>query len=259
MVCLAIFAVMACQGTTDSGGGVTPLPIKMVPITGGDYMYQGNTSKTVADFYLGETEVTQYQWKSTMGSAMPDPTNNSFSSGAGVNHPMYYVSWEDAIAFCNALSEKEGLSHYYDTDGSIRGGTGYRLPTEVEWEYAAGHGGFQADGTNPKARFTYAGASTESELVHYAWYRKNNGSSSSDSNYGSKEVKKKTPNDLGLYDMSGNVWEWCYDKYSDSGSSRVCRGGSWNSYASICRVAFRYNSYPSDRYYNLGLRVARSL
>ena len=138
--------------------------------------------------------------------------------------------------------------------------TGYRLPTEAEWEYAA-RGGI-AD-TN---KAVWAGTTTETELKNYAWYTDNSDSKT-------HEVKKKLPNGYGLYDMSGNVWEWCWDWYGDyasedatnpagasSGSNRVGRGGSWDDSASNCRASYRNNSYysPAYRYNCLGFRLVRS-
>ena len=136
--------------------------------------------------------------------------------------------------------------------------TGYRLPTEAEWEYAA-RGGI-AD-TN---KAVWAGTTTESELRNYAWYNDNSDSKT-------HEVKKKQVNGYGLYDMSGNVWEWCWDWYGNyasedatdptgaaSGSSHVCRGGSWDNLASFCRASNRSSYSPTLRLSNLGFRRVRT-
>jgi formylglycine-generating enzyme required for sulfatase activity len=186
------------------------------------------------------------------------------------------VNWYEALVFCNKLSVKEKLNPVYRINGStnpndwgeapltpkaewdtveiIEGSNGYRLPTEAEWEYAA-RGGESAKS------FTYAG-SNDADAV--SWYYDN-------SSLKSHEVGKKTPNDLGLYDMSGNVMEWCWDwegKYSSgsqenptgpvSGLFRIIRGGSLSSSALFSRVAYRHNNKPEFKGVNLGFRVARS-
>ncbi len=259
---------------------VTLLP--MVSIPQGEYEYQGTDggdpslkeNKNVVAFYLGETEVTQGQWEAVMGETWPekDPETDGQNFGDGDNYPAYYISWYDAIEFCNALTRKElteddvvyTITKTNETDQStwivVKDATkkGYRLPTEVEWEYAAGHGGFKADGA-PNERFTFAGTNNgettgDNSLTNFAVYGGNNVTPAVTSNATVKEGR--TANDLGLYDMSGNVWEWCYDL---SGTSRVLRGGSWINNADFCRVAHRAYSAPSDWHYCFGFRVARSL
>lgn len=200
-------------------------------------------------FYLKATEVTQGEWQALMGS------NPSKFSSCGESCPVEQVSWNDAVAYCNALSRKEGLESCYDGD-RFKGLSckGYRLPTEAEWEYAARAGSTGA---------TYGG------LDAIAWHNGNSGGMT-------HPVGQKMPNAWGLYDMIGNVWEWVndwYDKYpggavsdpvgpsSDSfrGSFRVHRGGSWGYTARSCRAAFRVSNDPGNRFGNLGLRVARSI
>ena len=170
--------------------------------------------------------------------------------------PVEVVSWFNAIEFCNRLSEQEGLSPYYEVKGEevdILNGTGYRLPTEAEWEYAcrAGSTGAYCYGDDPK------------KLGEYAWFGENSGNET-------HVVGQKQPNALGLYDMHGNVWEWCWDLYgeypqspqknpvgSSQGSGRVIRGGGWRSVAGRCRSAFRSWRGPGNRSGNdLGFRVA---
>ena len=183
-------------------------------------------------FYIGKYEVTQGQWKAVMG------TNPS--SFKGDDRPVEKVSWNDAVSFCEKLSEMTGRK--------------YRLPTEAEWEYAA-RGGQQADGT------MYAGSGAIYDVAVFG-YGINSGATFS--------VGSKKPNGLGLYDMSGNVWEWCsdwYDSeyYSESpsvnpqgpsgGSSRVIRGGGWSYDARNCRVSFRGSDTPGYRDRALGFRV----
>ncbi|MBR6193097.1 MAG: formylglycine-generating enzyme family protein [Treponema sp.] len=204
----------------------------------------------VSSFYMCDHEVTQKEYRDVMG------TNPSKFSGD--NLPVERVSWYNAVEYCNKLSIKEGLTPCYTINGSSTtcnfNANGYRLPTESEWEYAA-RGGKKSNG------YTYAGSNS---VGNVAWYDDNSGSQT-------HNVKTKAPNELGLYDMSGNVWEWCWDWYgnyssgsqtnpsgSSSGSYRVERGGSWYSYPSNGRVAFRYYDSPSRKYNNLGFRVVRS-
>ena len=156
------------------------------------------------------------------------------------DHPVIYVSWFGARAYCTWLSSKIGEE--------------VRLPTEAEWEYAA-RGGKKSRG------YTYSGSDSIGEV---AWYANN-------SNDRVQKVGGKSPNELGLYDMTGNVWEWCSDWYDEdyyspspsrnpkgpsSGTRRVLRGGSWLIYASYCRVANRGDGNPVNRFLNLGFRVA---
>jgi sulfatase modifying factor 1 len=153
------------------------------------------------------------------------------------DHPVIYVSWFGARAFCNWLRDKTGKN--------------YQLPTEAQWEFAA-RGGNQSQG------YKYAGSDN---LDIVGWYDDNSGG-------GPHKVGQKRPNELGIYDMSGNVWEWCQDWYGDYsrraqrnpagpsiGSSRVYRGGSGGSDAGYCRVSFRYSITPVNRLNFLGFRV----
>jgi formylglycine-generating enzyme required for sulfatase activity len=209
-------------------------------------------SVTVSSFYIGKYEVTQKEYEAIMGSNPSDTYK-----GIGDNYPVNEVSWYDAVAYCNALSRKEGLTPCYNGSGdSIRcnfSANGYRLPTEAEWEFAA-------RGGNSSRGYTYSGSNNVGSV---AWY---------DSNSGNKThpVGQKQANELGLYDMSGNVYEWCWDwcgGYSSgsqtdptgpsSGSYRINRGGSWTYYGRTCRSAYRSHYYPSNRNYYLGFRVVR--
>ena len=193
------------------------------------------------DYFMGETEVTQGLWYAVMGqSPTSDGSKWSSSYGIGDNNPAYYISYEDCQQFLTKLNQMTGQQ--------------FRYPTEAEWEYAA-KGGKKSQG------YTYSGSNTIGDV---AWYTKNSGSMT-------HEVKTKKANELGLYDMSGNVWEWCADWYGSynngsqtdptgptSGSNRVNRGGCWRGTAPECRGAYRGRYSPSIRRYYLGLRLALS-
>ncbi len=211
------------------------------------------------DFLMSAYEITQKQYEEVMG------TNPS--SFKGENLPVETVSWYDAVEYCNKLSEMEGLDKCYSGSGTNIvcdwDANGYRLPTEAEWEYAA------------KAGTTtdfYSGSLTNEDctpidgnLDKIGWYCGN-------ANFETQEVGKKAPNVFGLYDMSGNVLEWCWDWYADytntpetdpkgpiTGSVRVWRGGSWNFNARSCRSAFRYHDDAFSRFNSIGFRVVRPL
>lgn len=187
-------------------------------------------SVTLSAFNIGKYEVTQAQWKAVMGS------NPSNFSGCD-NCPVENVSWNDVQDFIRKLNEQTGKN--------------YRLPTESEWEYAA-KGGKQSRG------YTYSGSN---DLGSVAWYSNNSGSKT-------HAVGGKQANELGIYDMSGNVWEWCsdwygnYNSYSEtnptgasSGRYRVLRGGSWYYNASLCRTAYRNRYNPDSSNYHYGFRL----
>ena len=200
---------------------------------------------TLSTFSIGETEVTQALWQAVMGS------NPSYFKDNPQN-PVEKVSWDDCQEFIKKLNNLTGKT--------------FRLPTEAEWEFAA-------RGGNKSKHYKYSGSNTIDDV---AWYDNNAYNVGQDGkrdvsnpNYGTHRVKSKFPNELALYDMSGNVWEWCEDWYGSygsssqtnpkgatSGSARVLRGGSWYSRAGYCRVSYRFSSSPDNRDSNLGLRLA---
>ncbi len=221
----------------------------------GYYNFEKPTHKVkVGSFFMAEFCVTQELYRGVTGQ--------SSSRFEGVDHPVEKVSWYDAVAFCNLLNEQLKLPKPYSgkDDGTKCNFNcvAFRLPTEAEWEYAA-RGGKAAS-----KQYQYTGSDYPDDV---AWYDKNN-------NYETKPVGLKFPNSLGLYDMSGNVWEWCWDWYdesyyekcnskgvvanpkgSDSGSSRVVRGGSWNDDSGYCRVASRFIHAPGNKWHIIGLRL----
>jgi len=266
------------------------LVIDMVQIPGGsfDMGSSGNYNEgpvhtvTLSGFYMGKYEVTQEQWIAVMGNNPSQFTSSPASGEVQNKRPVERVSWYDTLVFCNKLSMLQGLSPAYRISGStdpadwgtvttsnnstwdaveiVAGSNGYRLPTEAQWEYAA-RGGYGSPGN-----YTYSGSNTIGDV---AWYDANSSSMT-------HEVGKKAPNGLGLYDMSGNVWEWCWDWLNDYssgaqtnpitayGSNRVLRGGSWDATAGKTRSTYRRevgyyreNYMPGRRSDNVGFRLAR--
>ena len=191
-------------------------------------------SVTLSSYYIGKTEVTQELWEAVMGD------NPSWFKGD--RKPMECVSWDDCQTFISKLSSLTGKK--------------FRLPTEAEWEFAA-RGGIKSKG------YKYSGSNT---LDDVAWYKDNSGNTT-------HEVGTKSPNELGLYDMSGNVEEWCNDWYGDkyyssspsnnptglsSGAYRVLRGGGWSHFAGGCCSSIRDHNYPDNRSFYRGLRLCLS-
>ena len=220
----------------------------MIPVEGGTFQMgksaDGNDEKpvhsvTLSSYYIGQTEVTQALWKAVMG--------RNPSCFKGGNLPVERVSWKDCQKFIKKLNKLTGET--------------FRLPTEAEWEYAA-------KGGNKSKGYIYSGSNTIDDVAWYTVNAYDKGRSSPD--YGTHPVATKSPNELGIYDMTGNVWEWCQDRkgfYSSSaqtnptgptsGSNRVNRGGDWSDLAAFCRTAYRSSNTPTYTSYFLGLRLAR--
>ena len=233
--------------STEPSFTVNGVSFEMVKVEGGTFTMGATAEQTgvfgdekpthqvtLPSYYIGKTEVTQELWQAVMGS---NPSNFT-----GTNLPVEKVSWDDCKTFIAKLNALTGKN--------------FRLPTEAEWEFAA-------RGGNKSRGYKYCGSNTLSDV---AWYVDN-------SDNKTHPVAAKTPNELGIYDMSGNVLEWCNDWYSssyytsesqtnptgpDSGSSRVRRGGSWNYSEHTCRVSYRGDTTPSFRYNYLGLRLCLS-
>jgi len=176
-------------------------------------------------FYMGESEVTQAQWKAVMGTT---PWKGEKYVKEGDGYPATFVSWDDAQEFMKKLAKASGRK--------------VRLPSEAEWEYACRAG----------TKTTYSFGNSDRDLSDYAWWGGFLDGNAKNEQY-AHEVKTKKPNPWGLYDMHGNVYEWCEDKYN--AASRVLRGGCWYGNPEYCRSAYRYWGAPDLRDDDVGFRV----
>lgn len=203
-------------------------------VTLSDRRTQRSWAVDLAPYRLAATPVTQAQYAQVTGERP--------SAAPGDRLPVETVSWSDAVRFCNALSEQDGLAPAYRLGDDVEcdaSADGYRLPTEAEWEYACRAG-------TSGARY--------GELDEIAWHRGNSGERVHD-------VGGRQPNAWGLHDMLGNVWEWCWDVYDAEvyGPYRVLRGGGWFDERWSCRASVRRRSHPTFRVDDVGFRVARSI
>lgn len=254
-----------------------PMMTVMVPLEGGEFEMGSDTSRE-SDEYLHRQKVSSFQmakyettwWQYSLFCKATGHDSESPDWGKDGDNPVVNVSWFDAIFYLNWVNTQFGLDtfyivdmeskregnwgDYYDVSPNPKAKKGYRLPTEAEWEYAAGEGS--------QKRTRYAGTDDDEQLEDYAWYGEN-------SEGRTRRVGTRKANALGLHDMSGNVWEWCWDRYGvypenpdkdyagpkEEGTFRVVRGGSWNGYPGRCRVANRNRGDPDGRGNSIGIRL----
>jgi formylglycine-generating enzyme required for sulfatase activity len=286
LIILVIASVVSARAEAD--------PDRLVLIKGGTFKnvrsnYYGKPvgtasaylgrSLTVRDFYIGRYEVTQKEWVEVM--------KDNPSKFKGDNFPVESVSWYDCVDYCNSRSAQEGLKPYYSIDKNRKdpdnendidtikhvvtineGANGYRLPTEMEWEYAA-------DGGQMSNNFKFSGSN---DVDNVAWWYKNSGDQELSGFWNWAVIEKnhnktqpvgaKKPNELGLYDMAGNVREWCWNWYGESASTgnepkggkegRVWRGGGWLGGDFCCASAWRASYEASGKGPDQGFRVCRN-
>ena len=268
LTCVLLISVLTFFSFTEN----TPVNF-MVKVEGGTFKMGSKDSDnsadndeqtehtvTVKDFELCKFEVTVWQWKQYVKAnklKMPEKPTWGFQD----NYPINNITWEEAVSYCNWLSKKEKLTPVYTQQGPNIfcnfNANGYRLPTEAEWEYAA-KGGNKAKDTK------FSGSTSVNDI---AWHKANSKGTP-------HTVGTKLPNEIGIYDMSGNVWEWCWDWYNKDyykiedgnnpkgptmGERKSVRGGSWDSKINYLRPANRISTIPSKTHEFYGFRVARSI
>jgi formylglycine-generating enzyme len=296
-----ISLMLSCGGDDDSptkSGSTAFTPKGMVLIQAKDNKFDMgsdngfpneqpvHTVNFTHNYWIDTTEMTQAEYDTLMKVTFPAYTKPNWVNpyGVGGNYPAYYITWGDAALYCNARSKRDGLDTVY-TYSAINGTpgnfctlddieidyskSGYRLPTEAEWEYAC-RGGEDADYYWGKDYDPYPATTADTTNINsYAvWYGNSWQYSSSDANYGTHPVTSKAPNAYKLYDMTGNVMEWCndwngdYDSIAvsdptgpDTGDYRCLRGGSWGNHAIFLRSSNRTLLFPDYTYYFVGFRV----
>ncbi|MBX2843299.1 MAG: formylglycine-generating enzyme family protein [Flammeovirgaceae bacterium] len=248
----------------------------MVFVEGGEFLMGSNkydSEKPIHKVELSSFEICKYPVTQELYEWVTGENPSHFK---GKQRPVEQVDWYDAVEFCNVLSEKLGLEVYYRINKEkkdqnnpnefeqkkwlveINGNSkGYRLPSEAEWEFSS------KGGTKLNDKFKFSGGNKLNEL---GWYSNN-------SHNETKEVGLKKPNKLGLYDMSGNIWEWCWDWYDEDyyyspqtnplgsviGSSRIIRGGAWGDGVNSCRVTYRGEYVPMVQFFDQGFRLSRTV
>ncbi|MCL1837468.1 MAG: formylglycine-generating enzyme family protein [Treponema sp.] len=261
----AIIETRTCSTCSETGTR-SAIQSKMAQIPAGSVDLSGTYTANLSAFKMGKYTVTQAQYEAVTGNNPSYFLTDAADGEIQEKRPVEMVTWFDAIEFCNKLSALEGLTPVYTITGRtpetgypITAATvtadisknGYRLPTEAQWEYACRAG----------TTTTWFHGNAETGLENYAWY-------SANSNSKTHEVGKKTANSFGLFDMHGNVWEWCWDWYGTypndtltdptgavAGSDRVRRGGCWDSSAAFAGSSSRYLGNPDRRNSHLGFRL----
>ncbi|PXV95689.1 formylglycine-generating enzyme required for sulfatase activity [Lachnotalea glycerini] len=270
LIFLALVFILLCSACTSKKSN------SLVLVEGGSFVNSKSnyydTNETISDFYMSKYEITQKEWVEVMGSNPSEFQDD--------NLPVEMVSWYDCIEYCNKRSIKENLQPYYNIDKDHKdsnnqseydyikwtitineGANGYRLPTEAQWEYAAGGG-------QKSLNYQYSGSNKTEEV---AWFWRNSGNkylsgdwiwpTIENNNCKTKLIGDKKSNELGLYDMSGNVREWCYDWYEDSeyksGLYRVWKGGGWIGGETCCEASYRGKFEASGMGSDQGFRVCR--